>query len=160
MNKFLIGLLLVVGTVVRADDVVSALAPYDSRGVSIVKYVDGASITFTNNAVEPWFPVSIANKIATGVTNVIDLTVVRIYDTAFQYRQDDVTTNIFGQIVTNTYEQVTNFTYRVWTGTVASVSVSTIPQPITTLFQFRADDVIGISQTDTNGKDVVISGRR
>jgi hypothetical protein len=159
MKQIIIGLLLVLGTVVRAEDVISeALAPYSSRGVSITLY--GNAIEYTNTVKEPWFPTSIMadNGIS---TNTITVEVVRIHDIVFQYRPDAVTTNIFGQVETNYYGQVTNMVYRAFTGTVASVTTTgNALYAISPVFQFKADDVIKITQTDTNAKAVVISGRR
>lgn len=160
MNKFIIGLLLVLGTVVRAEDIISeAQNPFVSRGVSITLY--GNTINYTNTAKEPWFPVSVLADNGSSVTNVITFQVVRIHDIAFQYRPDDVTTNIFNQIETNYYGQVTNMIYKSVTGTVATVStVGKLVSAVSTPFQIKADDIIRISQTDTNAKSVIISGRR
>jgi hypothetical protein len=159
MKYIIIGLLLALGTVVRAEDVVSeALAPYSQRGVSITLY--GDSIEYTNTVKEPWFPTSVIadNGVA---TNTITIQVVRIHDVEFQYRPDAVTTNIFGEVETNYYGQVTNMLYKVFTGTVASVTTTgNALYAISPVFQFKADDVIKISQTDTNAKAVIISGRR
>lgn len=159
MKHIIIGLLLALGTVVRAEDVISeALAPYSSRGVSITLY--GSDISYTNYVKEPWFPTSVIADNGTA-TNTITIEVVRIHDIAFQYRPDAVTTNIFGQVETNYYGQLTNTIYKVFTGTVANVTATgNVLSAITPAFQFKADDIIKISQTDTNAKAVIISGRR
>lgn len=160
MKAFIIGLLLVLGTVVRADDIISeAQSPFVSRGVSITLY--GNSIAYTNYTKEPWFPVSVLADNGASVTNTITVQVVRVHDIEFQYRPDAVTTNIFGQIETNYYGEVTNMIYKAVTGTVASVStVGKTAASISVPFQVKADDIIKISQTDTNAKAVIISGRR
>ena len=159
--KKLIGLFLLglcVG--VRADDVLSdAQAPYTERGVSITKWIEGSNLKFTNTVSEPWYVESIASE--SGYTNTFTFTVVRIYDIGFQYRPDDVTTNIFGQVETNTYTEVTNMTYRVWTGQVYSVIASNAqPVAVAPKFTIKPEDVIIVGQSDTNGKPVIISGSR
>ena len=160
MKKIIIGLLLVLGTVVRADDIISeAQSPFVSRGVSITLY--GNTINYTNTTKEPWFPVSILADNGAAVTNTITVQVVRVHDIAFQYRPDAVTTNIFGQVETNYYGQVTNMIYKSVTGTVATVAtIGKAASAITVPFQVKADDIIRISQTDTNAKAVIISGQR
>lgn len=143
-----------------ADDVLSdAAAPYTERGVSITKWIDGESLTFTNTASEPWFPESIVG--ADGYTNSITLKVARVYGIMVQYRPDAVATNLFGEVVTNTYTEITNTVYRVFTGTVYSVTATDcVPVALSPKFAIKPLDVITIGQSDTNGKPVIISGSR
>lgn len=163
--KRIIGFLLIgLCTVVRgsdASDVVSdASAPYTSRGVSITKWVDGASLTFTNDALEPWYPVSLAS--VNGYTNDLTFTVKRVYGVTNQYATSGVTTtNFIGQVVTNDLIQVTNVFYRVYTGTIYSVTASNAaPVALEPAFQIKVNDVVEIGQSDTNAKPIIINGQR
>jgi hypothetical protein len=161
MKKLIALLLLAFGTGAYGEDVITdTVAPYTERGVSITKYVNGSSLNFTNYAEAPWYPVSIWSDAGTR-TNTITLNVVRVYDIRFQYRPDDVTTNILGIVTTNTYTEVTNMAYRVFTGTVASVTITGAGvRAISVPFQIKADDVLVFGQSDTNAKPIVLNGQR
>jgi len=162
---------MIAATVVRASDlVVEARDPFVNRGVSITKYVDGASITWTNDVTEPWFPVSVLANNGTA-TNIITIEVIRLYGMEYQTTPDAVVTNFMGGVETNVSRQVTNVVTRSFTGTVAQVStVANTARPvyvtggagiwIAVEFMFKANDIIKITQSDTNAKAVVISGRR
>lgn len=166
MKIIIMGLLLgllVQGVRASDDDVVvTAQAPYDQRGVSITKYVEGASLTLTNVAVEPWKPTSIFAKQGTGTVNTITIDFKRVYGIEAQYRASDITTNILGLVETNTYPfEVTNTFFRVVTGRVFAATVTgDYFGAISTPFNFKADDVIVYGQTDLGGKAVIISGDR
>lgn len=163
IKKIVIGLLLVVGTVVSAEDTItSAPAPYVQRGVSITRYVDNAETwQFTNSSPEPFYVQSLFVLDSTGITNAISLKVVRIHDIEVQTRPDAVTTNLFGDVETNRYSQVTNTTYRVTTGTVHSATITNDTLiSVTIPFMFKADDVLKVTQSDTNAKTIIISGKR
>jgi len=162
MIKFFIGLLLAVGTVVRAEDIVtSALAPYDSRGVSITKFFEGTTLDYQVENAEPFYVTSIAVGGSVDITNTISLLVVRVYGITEQVRPDAVTTNIFGQVETNYYGQVTNYVYRVTTNMIHTATVTNDAIfAVTIPFMYKNDDVLRVSQTDTNGKPIIISGQR
>lgn len=162
IKSIVIGLLLAVGMVVRAEDIVaSALAPYDSRGVSITESFDGTSWDYQHTNTEPFYVTSIWAGNGVSVTNTISLQVVRVYGITAQSRPDAVTTNIFGEVETNYYGQVTNWVYSVSTGTIHTATVTNDTLFAVTLpFTFKADDILRITQTDTNEKPFFISGQR
>lgn len=161
-TAWLLGVLLLASFAgARAEDVISkAPAPYSGRGVSITKWVEGSSITWTNEASEPWYPVSIWTDNGVGNTNTITLDVIRLYDIQFQTKASDVTTNIFGQVETNVYTQVTNVFTRVMTNSISVTIVGSGSAAISIPFMIKGDDGLRITQTDTNGKPVVVNGQR
>ncbi len=163
MIKYLIiGLLLAVGAVVRAEDsITSAQAPYDQRGVSITDKISGGEWLFEITNAEPFKVTSVMALNGAGVTNTINLQVVRIHDIMAQSRPDVVTTNILGLVETNYFRQATNLVYSVNTGTVhtATVTGDTL-FAISVPFTYINGDFIRITQTDTNEKSYFISGER
>jgi len=152
---------MIAATVVRASDlVVEARDPFVNRGVSITKYVDGASISWANDVAEPWYPVSVMADNGTS-TNIITIEVVRLYGFEYQTTPDVVVTNFMGGVETQLGGQITNLVSRSFTGTVAVVTTTgKLAAAVAVPFQFKADDIIRITQSDTNAKPVVISGRR
>jgi len=160
MNKAIALFLLALCMGAFGQDVISETkAPFTERGVTITKFVDGAETSFVNEASEPWYPVSVWSD-NSGRTNTITISVVRVYDTRFQYRPDDVTTNILGMVLTNTYTEVTNVFTRVLTNAISGTVTGAASFAVSPVFMIKADDIIRIGQTDTNGKPVVINGLR
>lgn len=160
--NWLLGLLLLVlVTGAGAEDVISeAPNPYTERGVSITKYVEGSSLAFTNKASEPWYPVSL--WVGSTSANTVSVDIIRIYGLTFQTKADTVDTNFLGQVVTNQWPQVTNLLTRVFTNTILNGVVTSTATNIAVdkVFYIKADDLIRIRQSETNGKPAVINGQR
>lgn len=147
------------------DHVVEADAPYTERGVSITEWLPAEpTLTFTNVATEPWYPVSIITDGDGVITNTLTITVKRLYDLVYQGLTNVVTTNAAtGWVETNSVPwQQTNIAYRVYTGTVWSATVTgDVDAAISRPFWFKAFDVIDIGQTYTNtGKHLILNGSR